>query len=761
MKSGAAWSKVRAIAGREARLYLRSPSFWLSIVAVVALTLWSVSGLPRRSLELFLASVEALTVLLSAFVVTLLVSAGWAREEREAFSDVWLSLPARNAQQFWGKTLGAGAAAFVFALGLFLLVPVGWRQAGTVWTESTSAAVLAYTAQTVGILMLSVGIAALLRGAVANLRLRYVLGLLAVVALELAQALGIDNRALWAVLLSPYTLGSLPYAQSSLFGLWPWEPAVLWHVVFQCCAAALLIVAGRLAYERRRDPAQRKIAAWAAAAFLAVGAAASAGMYVRYWGAVEANIDAQVLHDAIPGPQIADGGVTAAPHESAFAPTVRAYDLTVTLADGGRTRIVAALALGGEPAGEPWPFTLHRQWEVRAVHGEAVRGWRREGNLVWVEFTPGTASERIVFEYEGEPLLWNWEIGVIYPMHFMGEHGGYLAPYHAWYPLPGRRSLASVVYEMSGRRRWVLPARDRLLPQPVPFRLTWDGPEHFEAVTNLPLIERTASGGRLRAVFAGRSDGAALLAGRLIRIEAPGMTLVGAPGAVHGADALAPAYNQLISFYEDLVGRTLPRGPVVVIPGWLGRLFPYAFRVAASAADGLPGMMRVLAHMGAHPVVTEQALAEAVAAAERWQRTQAPEDLLAATAAVNYGVLHAVWGRPHTFRPITEHDRAVARGLAEYMLLRWSEHVLGAAFDPDLRARARAGTAVARMNEADRAVQRVLTALLEHEERYGDAAVRALLGALFDRMEAEAVDLAVFEAMLADAAAFGAGRGSA
>src|SRR5690554_6521268 len=98
-----AWAKTRAIARVELQSYLRSVALWISLLLVLAFTVWS-SNLGRtRTMELFLGSGEALAVLLSSFVLTLLITAGIAREEREGSPDLWNSLPVRNAQQFWGK----------------------------------------------------------------------------------------------------------------------------------------------------------------------------------------------------------------------------------------------------------------------------------------------------------------------------------------------------------------------------------------------------------------------------------------------------------------------------------------------------------------------------------------------------------------------------------------------------------------------------------------------------------------------------------
>lgn len=744
----ASWVKTRVIARIEALSYLRSPTLWVSLLFTLLFTVWTANLATTRSLELFLRSGEGLAMMLTAFVVTILISHGFAREEREAFDDVWNSLPTRNAEQFWGKVVGAAGIGLLFLVGLLSLLPLGWFAVGTVWTETTSGVVWAYVAQTIGILMFSAGLAVFLTGAVANLRLRYVLGLLVVVGLSIAQALGIDNHALWAVLLSPYTLGSLPYSQSLLFGLWPWGEAVVWHVLFQGSLAGMLILLGRLAYQRRRDPVQRTVATKIALTSLAICAVLSVALYVQYWNEVAATVDAQVYHDVQPGAVRTSDGKVALPAQSISHVRALGYDLQVRLTADAELHITAEVALAGDPEQSPWPLTLHHQWEVTEVWGDGIKGWTREGNFVWLELAPGAAPHSVVVRYRGRPLLWDKQIGVINPMHFMGERGGYLSPLLAWYPLPGQRRLVSVLYDMGQTRHWVEPVTDPLVTEPVPIRVRWEGPQQLRVVANLPTIEHSDAQGVHQAVFAGQSDGISLLVGALERIQASELTIVGAESVVYGAEVLGPAYDALVDFYEGLIGRALPREPVVVVPDWLARYYnPFHYRVPVSAY-GQPGHMRPLTHMGAKPVVTESALAGAVRAAERWSRTESPHDLLAATAAINYGLLESIWGRPYTFQTVAE-EQPVAQGIAEYLLLRWAEHVLGAEFDADLRAGIRAGTVMQRLNEREGVAQQVLTTLIDIEERHGDAAVSFVLGWVYDRLAVRPIDVAGFEEIVA------------
>ena len=295
------------------------------------------------------------------------------------------------------------------------------------------------------------------------------------------------------------------------------------------------------------------------------------------------------------------------------------------------------------------------------------------------------------------------------------------------------------------------------MTEPVPIRVRWEGPQQLRVVANLPTIEHSDAQGVHQAVFAGQSDGISLLVGALERIQASELTIVGAESVVHGAEVLGPAYDALVDFYEGLIGRALPREPVVVVPDWLARYYNrFHYRVPVSAY-GQPGHMRPLTHMGAKPVVTESALAGAVRAAERWSRTESPHDLLAATAAINYGLLESIWGRPYTFQTVAE-EQPVAQGIAEYLLLRWAEHVLGAEFDADLRAGIRAGTVMQRLNEREGVAQQVLTTLIDIEERHGDAAVSFVLGWVYDRLAVRPIDVAGFEEIVALRVEWGSGE---
>lgn len=733
-----AWAKTQAIARVEATSYLRSRALGVSLLLVLAFTLWSSRLGATRTLEIFLGSSEALAVLLSAFVLTLIITAGIAREEREAFGDVWNSLPVRNAQQFWGKVLGASGAALLFAIGLLALLPIGWLAVGTVWTEATTSMAWAYVAQTAGVLIFAIGIASFLRGVIVNLRLRYVLGLLIVVALSIAQALGIDNQALWAVLLSPYMLGSLPYDQSLLFGMWPWGPVVAWHVIFQVAFSATLLLLGRVMYERRRDPKQRALGAKLAIGILALCAIASGTMYMGYWSAVRSTVAEQHYYDVQPS-------LVAQPHVRAHG-----YDVSVQMAADGRMAITAEFALSGDASQQVWPLTLHHQWRVQAVRGDGIQGWSREGNFIWLEIAPGSPTVRAVVEYEGRPLLWDWQIGTISPVHFMGEQGGYLSPLLAWYPLPGQRRLTTTVTDIRPARRWLWPVTEPLLPEPVPMRLQWEGPGHLAAVSSLDTVAYTEADGRVQQIFQGQSEGIAVLVGPMSRLDGPGFTLIGAASLVHGAELLQEPYDSMVTFCEELIGRALSREPLVAIPRWLTRFYnPWSFRLMVS--EGSVGTMRTFTHMGPKPTVNEHALAGAIRAAERWHRTQQPHELLQATSALSQAMLQSIWGRPYTFRAITE--EAVPFALAQYTLLRWREHVSGPEAFVGVRQGIREGTVLQHANERERVARQVLIRIFDIEERHGDGAVRMLLGSLYDYMATQPITLEVFEQLVADVTA--------
>lgn len=741
-----AWVKVQAIARTEARAYVRSLSLWVALGLIVAFTVWTSELAATRTLELFLVRGEALPLLLTAFVLTLLITAGFAREEREAFGDVWNSLPVRNGQQFWGKLLGASCLVLFFGLGLLLLLPIGWLTVGTVWTDATTEIALAYVAQTAGILVFSVGLASVLRGAVVDLRLRYVLGLLIVVVVSVAQALGIDNRALWAVLLSPYMLQSLPYDQSLLFGIWPWETVVLLHLLFQTTFAAILLLIGRILYERRRDPQQKAPGLKITMALLVLGALGSAMLYMNHWSQISAAVGRQLLYDVEP-PWTRDtaGQLIRTGNEAGVR--VLEYDLRVRMAEDGFLKVTAVLDLAGNPEKAPWPLTLHHQWQVDDVRGSDVTGWRREGNFIWLEMVPDARNGRVIVEYSGRPFLWDWQIGTIHPMHFMGERGGYLSPLLAWYPLPGQRGLVTAVRDLDGRRLWAMPTDEALLQEPVLMRLRWEGPNGLTVVSNLDRVAVGEEGSRTQTRFQGQSDGMAVFVGPFVWLEEGHFTFIGPKPLVYGAETLTKPYDRFMTFLEGLVGRPLPREPVVAVPGWLVRSYnPYGFRL--TVATNPTRFIRVLTHMGSKPVVTEQAIAQAIRAAQRWERTQDPKDLLEATSPFSYGLLHSLWDRPSTFRHFG--DNGVAFGLVQYTLLRWWEHVAGLEEYAGIRESILEGFLSPYPNDRDVVAQKVLAALIAIEQRHGSQAVRALLGSVYDYAATQPITEEVFEQLAAE-----------
>lgn len=775
-----ALAKTWAIARTELRLYLSSTAVWVSLIVTLIFAVWTSDLGNIRTIEIFLGNSEITSILLSAFVLTLLITAGIAREERESFDDVWNSLPVRNGQQYWGKVLGAIGSAILFAMGLFALLPLVWLAVGTVWTAATTSVVSAYVAQTAGLLLFSVGLSGFLRGAVSNLRLRYVLGLLLIVLLAIAQVLGIGFNAPWAVLLSPYMVGGVPYSDSLLWGVWPWTSMAVPHVAFQVAFSALLLFLGRVMYERRRDPGQSTSGAKVAIAFLIVAMIGSAAMYVRQWKSVRATIDDQLTYDIHPLWMLTESGQLV----SQFAPIdiqLSSYDLRVRLAEDGHLQIRAALELVGDPGQGPWPLTLHHQWEVLQVLGDGIDDWSRDGNFIWVEVKPDEIPRQIIVEYKGRPFLWDWQRGTVNPMQFMSQRGGYLSPLLAWYPIPGQRRLVTPVVD--GAIRWARVENDPLVPQPVPMRLRWEGPGHLEVVSNLDAISRNATGESTQVVFQGVSDGMSIFAGPMIgiegtvprletsatrmesssvgleeaaaRLEAPGsplersrLTVIGPSSLVYGAEVLEKPYEKMITFYEELIGRPFPKKPVVAIPGWLARFYnPFYYRLTVS--PGPSQFIRVLTHLGAKPVVSESALVRAIRAAERWERNSNPQDLLDATSAIGNALLQSTWGRPYTFQVLYENQ--VAFGLAQYTLLRWWEHVLGPEAFIEVRQRIRAASAIRFPNETERGVQEVLETLFDIEERHGEQAVRTLLGLVYDFMATQPITIDDFYRLVAAA----------
>lgn len=135
------------------------------------------------------------------------------------------------------------------------------------------------------------------------------------------------------------------------------------------------------------------------------------------------------------------------------------------------------------------------------------------------------APSQVTIEYSGQPFLWDKQIGVINPMHFISDQGGYLSPLMAWYPLPGERRLVIAVL---GGRYWTRPSDEPLLPALVPMQLTWNGPTDLNVVSNLDSVEVLATSGGAKAVFRGHSDGVSLLIGSLDTLQSGDFTLFGA-----------------------------------------------------------------------------------------------------------------------------------------------------------------------------------------------------------------------------------------
>lgn len=740
--------RVRAIALRESRLYLRSLGLWLGLGVILFAVFGTSSIRLAGPIEHYITNGDALAVLLTAFVATLVMSSGFARESRESFDDVWNSLPTRNTEQVLGKALGAGAVIAILGIGVLLVIPVGWLMVGSLWTSAATVAVLAFIAQTVAVLLLSLGIATLLRSLIANVRIRYAVGLGIIATLSIAQALGIDNDAIWAVLLSPYTFGAIPYSYSSLFGMFPWGEAVVWHIFFQVFLSLLLVVLGVLLYERRRDPANRSVLGVTALVLLLVGSGFAAVKYERYWHGVDVVFAQQLEYDTKPGIPVVQLPSGEWVRQERIVPfTVTGYDLTVEWLPGPTLDITAVLDVDGDGRFDRWPFTLHHQWEIKHVGGEGVLGWQRDGNIVWLELAAGMVPSQITIEYSGQPFLWDKQIGVINPMHFVSDQGGYLSPLMAWYPLPGERRLVTAVL---GGRYWTQPTDEPLLPAPVPMQLTWYGPTEFDVVSNLDSARVVASSGEEKAVFRGQSDGISLLIGSLDTLQSGDFTLFGAPSILDGSEALAAAYHELMMFYDDLIGRPIPRQPIVAAPGWLRRFY-VTYRKMPVNGRGHTRHIESLPLLGENPAVLEETASSAAAAAERWLQTKQPFDLLVATESIHYGVLQTIWGRPHSH--VTFLTQPVSQGLAEYTLLRWAEHVQEPDEKASLRERAKSYTRVLGplQSESEEIADRVLKQLLQLEESAGTEAVTLLLGAAYDHLVTAPLDLAGFEGLLQQA----------
>lgn len=283
----------------ESRLYLRSRELWIGL-ATVWLALVGVMWVHWPSPpELLFTLGDFVPVPMTVWVTILAVTMGFGREERESFGDIWNSLPVRNADQYWGKIWGTRTVMAVFVLGWLLVLPVVWYLSDTAWSPPAASTLVGYVAQVAAALLLGIGIAASLHSAIPNVWVRAAVGVGIIVALSLVQRFDFDDSTQWGVLLSPYIIGGVPYGHSSLFGMFPWEQAVLWHVLFQVGASLALVALGGVMYQRRRDPARSVYPS----AALVLCLVALVGVSAQQFGGLGTRGDGRPTKRDIPRPQ--------------------------------------------------------------------------------------------------------------------------------------------------------------------------------------------------------------------------------------------------------------------------------------------------------------------------------------------------------------------------------------------------------------------------------------------------------------------------
>lgn len=720
----------------ESRLYLRSRELWIGL-AIVWLALVGMMWVHWPSPpELLFTLGDFVPVPMTALVTILAVTMGFGREERESFGDIWNSLPVRNADQYWGKIWGTRTVMAVFVFGWLLVLPVVWYLSDTAWSPSAASTLVGYVAQVAAALLLGIGIAASLHSAIPNVWVRAAVGVGIILAFSLVQRFDFDDSTQWGVLLSPYIVGGVPYGHSSLFGMFPWERAVLWHVLFQIGASLALVALGGVMYQRRRDPARSVYPGAAAVLCLVALAGVSAAMYQRHWRDVDQTVLQQMAYDAgTTAPAAAVSGGLPATGTAATLLSVIAYDLTINAAEDGVWHIVAALTLAGVEGGGRFPLTLHHQWSVLDVAGPSVARWEREANVVWMELRDD-AAPTVTITYAGRPFLWHRWAGRLSPFHFVSARGGYLTPLMAWYPLPGYRQLvdASDGYlRLNG---------EPILTAPAEFRVQWSGPQSMSIVSNLADWEREETDGRQNATFRGHSDGVSIFFGPLERERAGDLQLAGASSLVRWGTELSEPYEKLYAFYAALLGRSIPREPVIIVPDWLLNIYT-EYRWSPLERLGRYPLLRTSPLLGAVHVLGERELVAAVAAAREWRQTQTVESFFAATEWLHHGLLQSVWGRPHVHRSYLQNP--VHKGLAEYTVLQWAHFVAGTDFDSERFEQTLAGRP---RTAEERLAAQVLSSLQQLEQTHGRSAVQRLLGLAYDRLETSELDWGDFQALL-------------
>lgn len=713
--------KSIAIAAREIRLYLRSPFVWLGVLVVGVVSTSLIQAQAPVPLDLLLTRGEYLIVPVTLLVASFVFTAGLAREERDGFDDLWHTLPVRSPAQYWGKLLGAFTVAAAFAVCLLVLVPMVWYVDGIDWTRSAYEATLLHIAQGMGVVLLATGLSAFLHSTVPKFQIRAVLGVSLIVFLILSPRL---LPMPWGVFLAPYVAGGIPWSFSALFGVSPWERAVLWHWLFHIALSLTLVIAASVLYKRHRDPA----AALALRTLMLVPFVAmtiiSVYQYHTFWQEIQTSVTVEKEKDAVA--QV-DG--PAYP-----APIVSQYDISVDWTEPDRLRVRAGLQLELVAARPRTPLTLHHVWEVLAVEGAGILDWEREGNLLWVTVEEGWTHVNLTVEYAGNPFVWDFAGFIAVPAQFMLPSGGYLSPHMAWYPLPGIRTLHKMDPPRSGEPRI---GGDVLLPQPASFRVVWHGPRETEVVSSLPQASRVGGDGTL--TFAGYSDGVALFAGPWERTSLGTYTIVGASSLVHDAGPLLTLYQTLLSFYRELFDRPVGNETVVVVPTWLRHV--YGVHRSSRSRTGPEGRwVLILPVLGNRPVLTEHQAAFVVERAAAWLQTGDPATLLESSAYLYDALEQSLWSGIHSHILFTRSPVVV--GIVDFVRLKWIQHVQGEEVYKNVLAdfAAREETRASNIRQSDA----VLESLILLDETKGKATVRHVLGWAYDRLQEGDLDLDSF-----------------
>lgn len=527
---------VWSLARLELELWLRSPVYWLGVLALgvyalPALGVWSDVRLVTA--HYLIGQLLEESVPIAAFFVLLAAAAAVHRDRAERTEELVQVLPVTTPQLMLARWLGGMAAWLLAGAAVFLAAAVGLvvvEDVPPAWWPFASAYLAHYVPAVAAVFSGGTVLGALIRqplllyAVLAAVWAGSVMGTMEL-ALE-ALRLGQGSVGAWVPLFHPTGVhgfwGTLP---SDLVGFYPYQDVLLWQRLFQLGLTVLLLAVAILACGRERDRgdarAARRGARLAGLAVAAAVLAAATGAAAAY--------------------RVPDAGREA--RERLLTPDlrVRAYDVRVAAhPDRGRYDVEATLTVenGGSRQLSPLYLTLDPRCQVRQA-GDGIAGWSRPDRLL-LELRPrlplaaGTAASYEVAytcDYTRDP----WRLPV---------------PNAAPSYLPG----IAVPYGLASS-------------EPARFQVEVEVPAGFEVVANLPRTgEEPAGEGRRRLRFAGEAFRLAAVGAPYRRTRVAGVDFFYYPlHAVAGA-RLAQEVGDRVDFLRRYLGDPVPVPGVIPLP---------------------------------------------------------------------------------------------------------------------------------------------------------------------------------------------------